>query len=329
MTRARTAATTSARTATRTARLLATLGVLPFCTGGGTGGPTFDPAADEPAARTPPPTVARPDPAAFLADARAGTRRYRSQQAAIDDGFTRVGTEFPAMGEHWVSFARVLEDSLDAGRPSILIYVTADGGPRLAGVAYTELVEGRDLAPTFPSADAWHEHNGAVDEESLPIRHSGAAHAAGARPGAAEVAAPRVFVMHAWVWTSNPDGVFATDNWGLPFARRGVALADTLPHEVARGVVRALALADDHGGYHRMVLRSTLGLGGRDDSIVGELLARHQQRAARAAPSIPAIGPLTASQSGRLVGEWESLWSDLEAALPARAADLRRLRRQM
>ncbi|HET9010242.1 MAG TPA: hypothetical protein VFN38_00440, partial [Gemmatimonadaceae bacterium] len=87
------------------------------------------------------------DPARFLADARAATSRYDSLQHAIDDGFTRVGTEFPAMGEHWVSFARVLEDTLDARRPSVLIYANTVDGPRLAGVAYSRLIGGRATPP--------------------------------------------------------------------------------------------------------------------------------------------------------------------------------------
>ncbi len=109
--------------------------------------------------------------ARFIADARVGTRRYVDQQHAIDDGFTRVGVEFPAMGEHWVSLARVMENAFDAKRPSILIYSNTAGGPRLAGVAYSRLLRGREEPPPFPFAGAWHEHSGTVTEGSLPLSH--------------------------------------------------------------------------------------------------------------------------------------------------------------
>ena len=88
-------------------------------------------------------------PEAFVADARKGTRRYLSQQEAVNDGFTRVGVEFPAMGEHWVSFARVMEDSFVAKRPSVLIYTNTVGGPTLAGVAYSKLLTPGGTPPAF------------------------------------------------------------------------------------------------------------------------------------------------------------------------------------
>ena len=90
----------------------------------------------------------------FVAAARAGTTRYRSRDAAIADGYKRVGVEFPAMGEHWVSLARIMEDTVVAERPSVLIYVTVNGSPRLAGVAYTDLLEPGEKELTLAWIDA-------------------------------------------------------------------------------------------------------------------------------------------------------------------------------
>jgi hypothetical protein len=309
----------------RIVRRLAALGLLPLCA---------ECTAPGRAAPTPSDAVAPPDPGRFVADAREGTRRYQSQQAAVDDGFTRVGAEFPAMGEHWVSYARVMEDSVDAGRPSILIYVNGAGGPRLSGVAYTKLLAGPGGPPTFPRAGAWHEHSGGVDEESLPIRHSARDHATSgrearpARPGdtaAAPADAPRLYVLHAWVWTPNPDGVFVTDNWTLPFARLGVRP----PATRARNAACTLALADDRDGYHRATLDAALALSTAEDSLAARVLARHRGRAEHAARLIREAGDLTTPAAARLAAGCDSLWSDLEAALPQRAADLRRLRRHM
>jgi hypothetical protein len=311
--------------AARTVRWLAAFAGLPLCSACTTPRPPAS--ASQPAA-------AESDTARFVADAREGTRRYRSQQAAIDDGFMRVGAEFPAMGEHWVSPARVMEDSVVAGRPSILIYVNGAGGARLSGVAYTKLIGGTGRPPAFPLAGAWHEHSGGVDEESLPIHHSAPNRATNrhavrlARSGdtaGAAADAPRLFVLHAWVWTPNPAGVFVTDNWTLPFARLGVAA----PAVRARSAACALALADDRDGYHHRTLDAALALTAAEESLAARVLARHRGRAEDAARLARSGGRLTAPAAARLAAECDSLWSGLEAALPRRAADLRRLRPHM
>ncbi len=111
--------------------------------------------------------------AKLIADARAGTARYRSADSAIVDGFKRVGVEFPAMGEHWVNLPRVLENRFDPARPSVLIYATAHGKRELVGVAYTALLERGEHPPaTAARLTDWHEHNGSVAEESLPLHHA-------------------------------------------------------------------------------------------------------------------------------------------------------------
>jgi hypothetical protein len=260
----------------------------------------------------------------FIVDAREATRRYRSRQEAINDGFTRVGVEFPAMGEHWVSFARVLEDTFVASRPSVLIYVNADGAPRLAGVAYTTLLTGSRRPPAFPFAGAWHEHSGTVDEESLPLGHH--AHPVVAIPTTRiQEDSPRLFILHAWIWTENPEGVFVTDNWSLPLTRLGVAGADMAP----RDALRAIALADDDDEYNRLVLQTTLNLSVVEDSLATGVLGSYRNRVARDVAAIRQVRRVTTEASARLSAIWNALWLDLEKALPARAAELRRIRAQM
>ena len=155
--------------------------------------------------------------ARMLAAAREGTMRYRSIDSAIADGFKRVGVEFPAMGEHWVNVARVLENRFDPARPSVLTYITDGGRRRLAGVAFTALLADGEQPPSSAAPQVyWHEHNGSVAEESLPLHHA-AGTAADVGSGA-----PRLSILHAWVWLPNPAGPFVTDNWTLPLARVGI-----------------------------------------------------------------------------------------------------------
>jgi hypothetical protein len=257
----------------------------------------------------------------FVEAARAATSPYQSRQRAIDDGFIRVGVEFPAMGEHWVSFARVLEDTFDAARPSVLIYANVGGEPRLSGVAYTKLLTGRARPPRFPSRAAWHEHSGSVDEESLPLGHTtghGAPHAV------VEDGAPRLFILHAWVWAANPEGIFVTDNWSLPATRLGVE-GSTLTGDA----IRAIALADDEDGYHRLMLRTALDLAVPEDSAAAHVIATHRALVREELRPVRAGGALEAASARRLEAVWDSLWSQLATALPARVADLRALRPRM
>lgn len=263
--------------------------------------------------------------ARFIADARAATRRYVEKQHAIDDGFTRVGVEFPAMGEHWVSLARVMENVLDAKRPSILIYSNTAHGPQLAGVAYSKLLRGREQPPPFPFAGAWHEHSGTVTEGSLPLSHT-SHKMSGARGGPAPDAdAPRFFVLHAWIWTNNPDGMFVTDNWSLPQHRVGLPVDNRLD----RSVVRALSLAEDEDEYHRLVLRTMLSLTDHEDSAVARILAAHRLRARRVVTSSRAGERLAPRAQNELKSAWDELWLALEGALPNRRLELRKVRDAM
>ena len=257
----------------------------------------------------------------FIKEARDANRRYESQRQAIDDGFTRVGVEFPAMGEHWVSFARVMEDSLAANRPSVLIYTNVSGEPRLAGVAYTKLLTGNDRPPAFPFAGAWHEHSGAVNEESLPMSH---AHVVPTEIQGSASQSPRLFILHAWLYTENPAGIFATDNWALPLTRLGVSTNDA-----PKDAVRAVALAEDEDEYHRMVVRTKLQLSDDEDSVVARIIDVERRDAESEATTIRASQQFTRETSARLSNTWAEMWLQLERALPTRVAELRHLRAVM
>lgn len=265
------------------------------------------------------------DSVSFLQLARNGTSRFQDQQRAIDEGFTRVGVEFPAMGEHWVSFARILENTFAPEQPSVLIYVNTARGPQLAGVAYSRLVSGQATPPAFPFAGAWHEHNGAVNEESLPIGHT--AHASPSR--AVSESELRLYVLHAWLFAPNPKGTFATDNWTLPLRRLQGAntKADLAP--LPRDAVMTIALADDDADYYRLVLNTTLGLSESELSKVAKALDDYQLRAKALVNDMRDGRAASPALTSRLSALWSALWVSLETTLPARRPGLRRLRAQM
>jgi hypothetical protein len=220
-----------------------------------------------------PPAVAQSDAAPeqvgeFVASVRAATARYRDQAAAIADGYRRIGPDFPSMGEHWLSIALVVRPELDPLHPPILEYVTVAGKPVLAGVAYTQLVrEGIPRAPVPAPPDAWHFHQGTVDEESFILSH--AAHGA----EAVDPARPRIGVLHAWLWLENPAGIFATDNWALPWRRLGI----TPPEWAHTASPAELAAALAAGGevYFATLLRLRRHLTAEQGDRIAALLARH------------------------------------------------------
>lgn len=251
----------------------------------------------------------------LVREARRGTERYLDAGNAIADGFKRVGVEFPAMGEHWVSLSRVMENRFDAARPSVLTYSIVNGKRRLVGVGYTALLADGEHPPRTPAAlKDWHEHNGTVIDESLPGHHG----AAGMLPAeAATSGSTRLAILHAWVWEPNPAGLFVTDNWRLPQVRAGESSA-----RLPRDAVRGLALAGDNSSYYEQTLTAALDLSDADARPILERIAA-ARRAARAAVR---GGKL---DEAALAASWSGLWSSLETVLPSRAAELRALRARL
>jgi hypothetical protein len=254
-----------------------------------------------------------PGVAEFVARARQGTARYRDQQAAIDAGFKRVGVDFPAMGEHWVSLQRIMSDSFDAARPSVLTYVRVGGVPTLVGVAYTALLEPGDSLPSFGVARPfWHEHNGTVVEESFPL----AGRAIPPEPGEAHLA-----ILHAWVWADNPDGVFTTDNWSLPYMRAGVPTPTAATAELAG----ALALGTGGADYYLLAARNAGRLSDAEALNADRLLRAESTRIADHLARAPTRRSLDPADERELVERWRALWDAVAGVAPDRADSIRAL----
>lgn len=178
-----------------------------------------------------------PEVSRLLATTKQASAEFQNRRAAIAAGYRRIGPDVPSMGEHWINPRVVVADSFDIARPALLTYIEVGGVPVLTGVVYAvALTAGQSPPPIFGSAGLWHEHNGTLDEEALlPDHHT--------LPSAAT--GTRLAILHAWLWSPNPLGMFATDNWTIPFLRLGLAP----PQEFPEGAARALSLisgAEDH-----------------------------------------------------------------------------------
>ena len=242
--------------------------------------------------------VQNPD---FVAAARTGTAAYRDAQIARAAGYRPVGPDFPGMGRHWVHPGLILRDTLDPAAPPILEYAEIDGRLTLVGVAYAKLVhDGTPPAGLPVPATAWHFHQGTVEEESFLRSHAGVAHVAPA--GTRE---PRIAVLHAWIWLDNPDGLLATDNWALPYARLGYRMPPDASHDAGRAV--ALAAGDGGRHYVEALFRAVGRPDATEEAALARLVEQHQV-AARALLQVP-------GDTRALADCWKDLLEDVRGAV--------------
>ena len=149
---------------------------------------------------------------AMLAAAKSATARYRNAATARRDGYIQVTQFIPGLGLHYANL-KLLNAGFDPVHPPILLYQpTNSGALRLVGVAYS-MPQGRaDVPPAgFPGGeDVWHYHTNLcfLPGGDVTIAPSGAA--CKAKHGYFQ--AKTAWLLHAWIWTSNPDGVFTESN---------------------------------------------------------------------------------------------------------------------
>ncbi|MEJ7809939.1 MAG: hypothetical protein WKG32_05905 [Gemmatimonadaceae bacterium] len=264
------------------------------------------------------PAPAHGDSAAttFLAAARSATARYRELAQAVADGYRRIGGDLPSMGEHWVNPSIAVRDAFAPDAPSVLIYVRVAGNPVLAGVAYTRFLARDAPYPAFPAGvpHAWHEHNGSVADETLPLGHGNAT-----RPPAGDT---RVAVLHAWEWIANPAGVWNADNWALPYIRLGLRPADAPGADA-----KALALASGGDAYYLNAIVTTGEPDAEETERMGAILARTRARAEELVRDKRAGDPVEPARAASLGALWQGMWDEIARDVrPEVAARLRPLR---
>ena len=115
------------------------------------------------------------------------TARYHNLQAALDDGFVLLhpcearGDEGP-VGTVYVNLARLMDGVVDPESPDALIYEPSRNGTlHLVGVEFAVPNAGQ-TPPTFLGATFQSEPEFGV------------------------------YALHAWVWRTNPEGLFAETN---------------------------------------------------------------------------------------------------------------------
>lgn len=129
---------------------------------------------------------------------RRATERFRDVRVAEAEGYVLAfgcvsGSDWGAMGLHYVNFPLVEDPELDPTRPEIVIYEPLPNGKRrLIGADYLVL------------AKDWHDKNGA----GTPKIHGQLLHLFEA-PN--RFGLDPFYTLHVWAWKDNPSGAFV--NW--------------------------------------------------------------------------------------------------------------------
>jgi hypothetical protein len=121
-----------------------------------------------------------------LLQARWATAKYRSIQRAKDEGYADIDVRVENMGHHYMKLALV-DGKFDIDKPEILVYnKNANGTFTLVAVEYAvpiELTPNKAPRGFTGNADVW-DRNTTFG----------------------------LWLLHAWVWYKNPEGVFNPTN---------------------------------------------------------------------------------------------------------------------
>ena len=136
-----------------------------------------------------------------LAKVRQATAKYHDVNVALADGFIRTPhciaePGLGGMGIHFINPARLMDPAVNILEPEILLYVESGNGLKLLGVEYFQGIGAPDTPipnPAPPAAVIF----------GRPLDGPMDAHEPGQPPH---------YDLHAWVWQSNPSGVFAPFN---------------------------------------------------------------------------------------------------------------------
>jgi len=134
---------------------------------------------------------------ALIKVVRKATERFHDVAVAEEEGYFLQfgcvsGSEYGAMGMHFVNLPLVMDGELDVMRPEIVIYEPQqDGSLRLIGADYLVL------------AKAWNEKHASPPELMGQLFHLFEA------PNRFRL--PAFYTLHVWAWKHSPTGPFV--NW--------------------------------------------------------------------------------------------------------------------
>lgn len=162
-----------------------------------------------------------PEAARQVYDIRMATEKYRDIEKAQADGYFRFTGYIPNIGYQFAN--PKLFSGFDLKRPPILIYDERDGRYELTGVVFIAPIN-KSPGKVLPFKEAefmkhpmmCHYQDGTnlnlEKEEQCPQEHP-------LTQSALVFWHPELWMMSAWVWYPNPNGLFSLYNPLLNFAR--------------------------------------------------------------------------------------------------------------
>lgn len=155
-----------------------------------------------------------------LAQVRRATAKYHDVNAAMADGYVLlapgncVENADGATGIHYVNVARFVSPELNIEEPELLVYVPpGDGNLRLVAVEYANRALYRDTRP--PDTPGYRPGIFPVQQNPLPPYFeevSGPFTLFGQQSEGPIFVGRWLYYLHAWVWSPNPNGMFADGN---------------------------------------------------------------------------------------------------------------------
>jgi hypothetical protein len=148
---------------------------------------------------------------AMLAAARRATAPFRDVEVARSHGYRQVTQFIPSLGLHLANL-KLLRAGFDPIHPPVLLYEpTPSGRLELVGVAYSVPQQGTEAPAGFPGGeDVWHFHRNLCFLPRGDVTIAPDASACHAKRGVFQ--ARTAWLLHAWIWKANPNGVFTEAN---------------------------------------------------------------------------------------------------------------------
>ena len=145
-----------------------------------------------------------------LAAAKRASAKYRDIDVAKADGYFQVTQFIPGLGLHLVNL-KIPNTAFDPARPQILLYQPGPAGKMvLTGVAY-QFAHTNNTPPVgfAGGSDVWHYHTNLC---FLPGGSVTISNKRGCKLAHGYFQAQTAWLLHAWIWKDNPDGVFTEYN---------------------------------------------------------------------------------------------------------------------
>ncbi len=235
----------------------------------------------------------------------ASTSRFDNQRVAINEGYHKIGPDFPGMGEHWINFRFLLNHEIDPKRPPIITYLPVNGSAIFTGVAFAmPAVEG-DVPDEVPLAHLWHFHSGTIDEETLFLNPSAMSHD--------HDSSPKLSMMHVWTGVSNPAGPMQQDNWALPFIR----LSIDPPEDPSPKAGKALFLLSGGVEYYAKLIDLASDLSGTESDSVTAVIRSSRVEVEDTVAECLEGAPVEKAHLAELAEIWDAMWSRIRRGLPA------------